>query len=66
MRWLTLRRCDFVGLLLSGKEKRNFKTGLLEKKPDYKKAYVTLLHPFKYPTLDEQRNMRTVMPDEDA
>jgi len=38
------------------------RTGLIEKKPDYKKAYVTLLHPFKYPTLDEQRNMRSFAP----
>jgi len=54
-----------VTVVFAGKETRNFKTGLLQKKPDYKKAYVTLLHPFKYPTLDEQRNMRTVMPTED-
>lgn len=58
-------RCALLFGRFAGKETRNFKTGLLQKKPDYKKAYVTLLHPFKYPTLDEQRNMRTVMPTED-
>jgi hypothetical protein len=29
----------------------------LEKKSDYKKAYVRLVHPFPYPTLEEQRKM---------
>jgi hypothetical protein len=41
----------------AGKTLRNQKTGEPFKKPDYKKAYITLEKPFRYPTLDQQRTM---------
>ncbi len=44
--------CVFVG-----KESRSHKTGLWVKKSDWKKAYVRLLHPFPFPTIDEQRKI---------
>jgi len=48
---------DVRTLIYLGKSSRSRKTGLWVKKPDWKKAYVRLLHPFPFPTLDEQRKM---------
>jgi len=50
---------DVRTMIYLGKERRNYRTGLREKRSDYKKAYVRLLHPFPYPTLEEQRKMST-------
>jgi len=44
-------------MIYLGKERRSHRTGLRQKKSDYKKAYVTIKQPFKYPSLEEQRNM---------
>lgn len=44
-------------MIMLGKEKTNPKTGRKTKSPDYKKAYVRLVHPFQYPSLEEQRKL---------
>lgn len=44
-------------LIYLGKQKMDPQTGRRYKLPDYKKAYVRLVQPFEYPSLEEQRRL---------